>query len=123
MSVDFVDRHRESLGVESVCRELRIAPSTYYGRKARAADPELRSRRAKRDDSLRDSIQRAWEGNFAVYGARKIWRQLHREGVDVARCIVARLMREMGLQGVTRGMTNRTTIARGRPAAVGPRTS
>jgi putative transposase len=117
MMVVFIDRHRAALGVESICRTLQFAPSAYYERKRQAAEPGLRSVRQKTDETLRSDIRRAWEDNFRVYGARKLWRQLRREGHTVARCTVERLMREMGLQGVIRGRTRRTTI----PADKDPR--
>ena len=89
---------------------LPIAPSTYYEAKRREREPERRSARAKRDEVLRPQIRRVWETNFGVYGARKVWRQLQREGVEVARCTVERLMRLEGLVGVVRGQKKRTTI-------------
>lgn len=110
MMVDFIDRHRATLGVESICRTLQIAPSAYYERKRQSLEPDLRSPRRKMDEVLRTAIRRVWEDNFQVYGARKVWRQLRREGYSMARCTVERLMREMGLQGVIRGRTKRTTI-------------
>ena len=106
----FVDDHRETYGVEPICAELPIAPSVYYEHKRREREPERRSARCKRDGELRPQIRRVWESNFGVYGARKVWRQLHREGVEVARCTVERLMRQEGLKGVVRGETKRTTI-------------
>ncbi len=109
--VSFTDGHREAHGVEPICAVLPIAPSTYYEEKARQADPERLPRRAKRDAMLRDHIRRVWDENLEVYGARKVWRQLKREGIEVARCTVERLMRDMGLQGAVRGRTFRTTIA------------
>jgi len=108
--VSFIDLHRGAYGVEPICRVLPIAPSTYYAHKARAADPALRSERAKGDESLATEIERVWQATRRVYGARKVWRQLGREGVTVARCTVERLMREAGLQGVVRGRSGRTTI-------------
>ena len=108
--VTFIDDHREEYGVEPICAVLPIAPSTYYGYKAREADPALRSARAHRDEELCVEIQRVWETNFRVYGVRKVWRQLRREGFTVARCTVARLMREMGLSGAVRGRRFKTTI-------------
>lgn len=108
--VSFIQDRRERYGVESICRELPIAPSTYFEQQARSKDPGRRPARAKRDDALRGEIQRVWNENFQVYGARKVWRQLQREGIAVARCTVARLMRDMGLQGAVRGKTFRTTI-------------
>ena len=108
--VTFIDDHREEYGVEPICSVLPIAPSTYYSHKAREADTALRSARAQRDEELRVEIQRVWETNFRVYGVRKVWRQLRREGFTVARCTVARLMREMGLRGAVRGRRFKTTI-------------
>ena len=106
----FIDEHRESFGVEPICAELPIAPSVYYEAKRREREPERRSARAKRDEVLGPLIRRVWETNFGVYGARKVWRQLQREGVAVARCSVERLMRLEGLVGVVRGeKTRRTT--------------
>ena len=106
----FIDEHRQTYGVEPICAELPIAPSTYYEHKRREAEPERRSARARRDEELRPLVRRVWESNFGVYGARKVWRQLQREGVGVARCTVERLMSDMGLKGVVRGETKRTTI-------------
>jgi transposase InsO family protein len=108
--VSFIDEHQGSHGVEPICRVLPIAPSTYYKQKACLADPARLSERVRRDAVLRREIRRVWETNRRVYGARKVWRQLHRESIDAARCTVERLMREMGLQGVVRGRTPRTTI-------------
>jgi transposase InsO family protein len=106
----FIDAHREEYGVESICAQLPIAPSTYYELKAREADPERLPPRLKRDRELSAAIRRVYEENFAVYGARKVWRQLGREAMVVARCTVERLMRALGLQGVVRGRKCRTTI-------------
>ena len=92
----FIDAHREQHGVEPICRELPIAPSTYYESKARDADRTRLPTRAHRDAELREHIARVWEENYRVYGVRKVWRQLQREGIAVARCTVARLMRELG---------------------------
>ena len=105
----FVDANRESYGVEPICRMLPSAPSTYYEQKAREKDPSRLPARAKRDVQLRGEIRRVRQENFDVYGVRKVWRQLCREGRDVARCTVARLMREMGLQGAVRGRRFKTT--------------
>jgi transposase InsO family protein len=105
-----MEAHTREFGVEPMCRVLQIAPSTWYEHARRKADPGLMSRRAKRDGELSVHIRRVFEDNFGVYGVRKIWRQLTREGVDVARCTVARLMKAMGLQGVVRGKRIRTTI-------------
>jgi putative transposase len=107
--VSFVDEHRESYGVEPICRVLPIAPSTYYEHKARERDPSRLPARAKRDEELREEIVRVRRENYDVYGVRKVWRQLGREGKVVARCTVARLMREMGLQGAVRGRRFKTT--------------
>ena len=108
--VSFVNDHREAYGVEPICTMLPIAPSTYYESKAREADPGRLPPRARRDRELRGDIRRVWKANFEVYGARKIWRQLGREGIDVARCTVERLLRGMGLQGAVRGKKWKTTI-------------
>ena len=108
--VSFIEEHREEHGVEPICRKLPIAPSTYYEQKAREADPSRRSARSVRDVEFREKIERVWKEHFGVYGARKVWRQLGREGVEVARCTVERLMREMGLQGVVRGRPFKTTV-------------
>ena len=106
-----MDEHRDEFGVEPICAELPIAPSTYWEHKRREREPERRSARAKRDEALRPLIQRVWETNFGVYGVRKVWRQFQREGVEVARCSVERLMRLEGLVGGVRGeKTRRTTI-------------
>ena len=107
--VSFADECREAYGVESICRMLPIAPSTYYEQKARQKDPARLPARAKRDQELREEIRRVRRENFDVYGVRKVWRQLCREGSQVARCTVARLMREMGLQGAVRGRRFKTT--------------
>ena len=108
--VSFIDDHRGSYGVEPICRVLPIAPSTYYGHQACQADPARLSERARRDAALRQEILRVWKANREVYGARKVWRQLHREGIEAARCTVERLMCKMGLRGVVRGRKPRTTI-------------
>ncbi len=110
--IAFIDEHRAIHGVEPICRVLPIAPSTYHAHAARCADPGKLSARAQRDATLRIEIRRVYEENFRVYGVRKVWRQLLREGIAVARCTVARLMRRMGLQGVVRGKTVRTTISK-----------
>jgi transposase InsO family protein len=107
----FIDDHRDAYGVEPICSVLPIAPSTYYQHKARQADPSRLPRRSRRDAALMVEIERVWDENRQVYGARKVWRQLHREGFPAARCTVERLMRQMGLQGVVRGKKARTTIA------------
>jgi putative transposase len=109
--VAFIDEHRESMGVEPICANLPIAPSTYYEYKAASEDPGRLSPRRKRDAALQKEIKRVWESNFSVYGPRKVWRQLKREGQRVARCTIERLMRQMGLRGAVRGKAKRTTIA------------
>jgi transposase InsO family protein len=108
--IGFIDDNRATYGVEPICRVLPIAPSTYHARMAQRADPAKASARARRDVALRAEIRHVFEGNFGVYGVRKVWRQLGRDGVSVARCTVARLMRQMGLRGVIRGKEARTTI-------------
>ena len=107
----FIDEHREVYGIESICKVLPIAPSTYYTHAARKADPDVRPPRAMRDDVLCAEIGRVWQENRRVYGVRKVWRQLRREGFRVARCTVERLMRRLGLRGVVRGKTVRTTFS------------
>jgi transposase InsO family protein len=109
--IAFIDDHRQAHGVESICKVLPIAPSTYHAHIAKRTDPSKLSERARRDLALRISIRRVFAENFQVYGVRKVWRQLKREGVQVARCTVARLMRAMGLHGVIRGKPVRTTIS------------
>jgi transposase InsO family protein len=108
--VKFIDEHRGCYGVEPICREVQIAPSTYYEQKVRAKDPSRLPVRAKRDRELREEIARVHRENFDIYGVRKVWRQLRREGIEVARCTVARLMRQMGLSGAVRGRRPKTTI-------------
>jgi putative transposase len=108
--VNFIDEHRDAYGVEPICSVLPIAPSTYYEQEARRKNPDLLPARAKRDAALRETIDRVWREHFEVYGVRKVWRQLRREGIDVARCTVARLMKNLGLQGAIRGRTYKTTI-------------
>jgi putative transposase len=101
--VAFIEENRSMHGVEPICAVLPIAPATYYEHHARKLDPDRRPERAKRDEVLRGEIQRVWDENFSVYGAEKVWRQLRREDVDVARCTVERLMGAMGLRGAVRG--------------------
>lgn len=108
--IAFIDDHRDKHGVEPICDMLPIAPATYYEHLAKRADPARQSGRAKRDEELRPHIQRVFDGNWQVYGVRKVWRQLRREGLDVARCTVARLMKSMGIQGIIRGKPQKTTI-------------
>ena len=109
--IAFIDDHREAYGVEPICKVLPIAPSTYYDHAAKRRDPTRRSARAKRDATLKVEVRRLFDENFQVYGVRKIWRQLQREGFDIARCSVSRLMRQMGLQGAIRGKPIRTTVS------------
>ena len=109
--IAFIDEHRARHGVEPICRVLPIALSTYHAHAARRADPGKLPARARRDITLKSEIRRVYEENFRVYGVRKVWRQLLREGIAVARCTVARLMGTMGLQGVVRGKKVRTTIS------------
>jgi putative transposase len=106
----FIDENRGSYGVEPICKVLPIAPSTYYEQKARENDPTRLPARAQRDAVLSDEIERVWKENRRVYGAHKVWKQLNREGVAVARCTVERLMRWMSIRGVVRGRKPRTTI-------------
>lgn len=107
--VAFIDQHRKASGVESICSVLPIAPSTYFRHRAQRADPRRRAARARRDDDLRAHIRRVWTEHFQVYGPRKVWRQLRREGIAVARCTIRRLMRQMGLAGAVRGRAWITT--------------
>ena len=109
--IAFIDDHRAAYGVEPICKVLPIAPSTYHEHAAKRANPAKRSERAKRDEALQADIQRVFAENFEVYGARKVWRQLRREGREVARCTVERLMRTVGLQGAVRGKPVRTTTS------------
>ncbi len=111
--VTFIDDHRGEYGVESICTVVPIAPSTYYEHKVREADPRRVPPRAHRDRALRPEIVRVWEKNISVYGAKKVWKQLKREGFSVARCMVERLMKEMGLEGVVRGRAFTTTTRSG----------
>jgi len=106
----FVDEHREGYGVEPICTVLPIAPSSYYEQKARQADPSRLPERTRRDAVLCEEIERVWGENRRLYGARKVWRQLHREGIEVARCTVERLMRRLDIAGAIRGRKPRTTI-------------
>lgn len=114
MMVGYIDDHRDRFGVEPICAQLPIAPSTYYAHRTRARDPSRRGPRAERDEALSEQIRRVWGENFQVYGARKVWKQLNREGHRVARCTVERLMRKLGLRGAVRGRRIQTT----RPATV-----
>ncbi len=107
----FVDEHRDAFGVEPICRQLQIAPSGYRRHVALRRKPEERSQRVRRDEVLVPEIERVWQANLQVYGADKVWRQLNRDGVVVARCTVERLMRRQGLRGVMRGKVVRTTVS------------
>jgi putative transposase len=107
--VSFIDEHRVAYGVEPICRQLPIAPSVYYEHKRRQAEPDRVAARTRRDAELATEIARVHEANFGVYGARKVWLQLKREGTQVARCTVERLMRREGLEGARRGRRCRTT--------------
>ena len=109
--VSFIDQYRDQYGVEPICACLPIAASTYYAHKVQQRDPGRRSLQAKRDAWVKVEIQRVGDEQFQVYGAGKVWRQLHREGIAVARCTVERLMREMSLQGVVRGKRCGTTFS------------
>lgn len=106
----FIDHHRQQLGVESICRALQVAPSAYWRHAARQRSPALRSTRAQRDAQLLPQVQRVWQANMQVYGAKKVWRQFNRGGGAVARCIGKRLMRQVRRQGVRRGKATRTII-------------
>ena len=108
--VRYIDEHKDRFGVEPICAVLPIAPSTYYEQKAREHDPDRRPVRAIRDEALKLEIRRVFDENFRVYGAHKVWTQLNREGLRVARCTVERLMKALGLRGVVRGKTFKTTI-------------
>lgn len=107
--MDFIEESREAFGVEPICKALQFAPSTYYDRRAIVRDPERSSRRAKSDAAMSLRIDGAWEDNRKLYGARKIWHILRRDGQDVARCTVERLMRALGIRGVVRGKRVVTT--------------
>ena len=109
--IAFIDDHREAYGVEPICKVLPIAPSTYHAHIAQRIDVSKRSARAQRDAALKIEVRRVFAENFGVYGVRKVWRQLRREGFTVARCTVERLMASLGLQGVIRGKPVRTTIS------------
>jgi putative transposase len=109
--IAFIDAHRAVHGVEPICRVLPIAPSSYYARAARRADPDRLPPRVRRDARLLTEIRRVWEENFRVYGVRKVWRQLRRAGIAIARCTTARLMRQMEITGAVRGRTVKTTVS------------
>jgi transposase InsO family protein len=107
----FIDQYRSAYGVEPICKVLPIAPSTYHAHVARRTNPKTAPPRVKRDAALSVEIRRVFDENFSVYGVHKVWRQLVREGHDVARCTVARLMKKMALRGVIRGARVRTTVS------------
>jgi putative transposase len=111
--IAFIDDHRGAHGVEPICKVLPIAPSTYHAHVAKRRDPAKLSPRARQDAALKIEVRRVFDENFSVYGVRKVWRQLKREGFDVARCTVSRLMRDMGLQGVIRGKSIKTNQRQG----------
>jgi hypothetical protein len=120
--IAFIDDHRGAHGVEPICKVLPIAPSTYHAHVAKRLDPAKLSARARQDAALKIEVRRVFDQNFSVYGVRKVWRQLKREGFDVARCTVSRLMRDMGLQGVIRGKSVRNNDQRqGRAMPAGSR--
>jgi transposase InsO family protein len=107
--VGFIDAHRAKFGVEPICAVLPIAPSVYYEQRVRQRCPERRPRRVRRDETITDHIRQVWHENQEVYGVRKVWRQLRREGHAVARCTIARLMHRAGLRGAVRGRRFKTT--------------
>ena len=109
--IAFIDAHRGDYGVEPICRVLPIAPSTYHDHAVKQRDPSRLPPRAQRDLVLKPEILRVHAENFGVYGVRKVWRQMRREGFEIARCTAERLMRELGLQGVVRGKPVRTTVS------------
>ncbi len=106
-----MDKHRATHGVEPICKMLQIAPSGYRSHAAGSRTPELRSARAKTDDKLMPQIQQVWQANMQVYGADKVWHQMNREGMKVARCNVEWRMNHLGLQGARRGKVVRTTVS------------
>ncbi|CCW19574.1 Mobile element protein [Sphingobium indicum BiD32] len=111
MMMAFIDAHRRDLGIEPICRELAIAPSSYHEHAARLADPSRRPERARRDEEICRQIKRVYEDSHSLYGSRKVWHQLRREGIAVAKCTVERLMRSMGLAGIRRGKKTVTTVS------------
>jgi len=118
--VSFIEEHRAEYGVEPICAVLPIAPATYYEHRSWRLDPSRRCERAKRDEELRLEIERVWRENFSVCGAEKVWLQLGREAIDVARCSVERLMRAMGLRGAVRGRAYKVTTIAGESAVRPP---
>lgn len=113
--IAFIEDHRADYGVEPICRVLPIAPGTFYDHLAKRADPSRLSDRAQRDAELKPEIERVFEDNLSVYGVRKVWHQMRREGFDIARCTVARLMKDIGIEGVIRGKKPKTTIPPSQP--------
>jgi len=107
----FIDRYHHAYGVELICKVIQVAPSGYWRHAAQQRNPSLRCARAQRDDVLSVDIEWGWQANLQVYRADKVWHQLRREGTNVARCTVERLMRKAGLRGVMRGKVTRTTVA------------
>lgn len=107
----FIDANAKELGIEPICRELAVAPFSYHDHTVRLADPQLRSARALRDDEIKEQIKRVHEASSGLYDTRKVWHQLRREGIKVAKCTVERLMRAMGLAGIRRGKTPITTVS------------
>ena len=116
--VAYIDAHRDTHGVESICQQVPIAPATYWRHKAQQADPTKRSARAQRDEVLTAEIRRVWDANERVYGAEKVWRQLRREAIAAARCTVERLMNALGLRGAVRGGAGVVTTRPDATAAV-----
>jgi putative transposase len=108
--VSFINEHRDKYGVEPICQQLQIAPSTFYDHQTKQQDPDKRSARAKRDEALCVDVKRVFDENYGVYGVKKVWRQMNREDIRVARCTVERLMKRLGLEGTRRGRRCRTTI-------------
>src|SRR6476469_6520699 len=109
--IAFIDDHCGAHGVEPICKVLPIAPSTYHAHVAKRRDPAKLSARARQDARLKIEVQRVFDENFRVYGMRKVWRQLKREGFDIARCTVSRLMQTMTVQEVIRGKSVKTTVS------------
>lgn len=108
--IGFIDAHRQRLGVEPICKALQVAPSGYWREAARRRNPALRPPRQQRDAVMLEHVERVWTSNLRVYGADKVWKQMHREGLPVARCTVERLMRAKGWRGAMRGKAVRTTV-------------